>query len=450
MVQGAVGPCPVRDASPTRPVIGANGDRAAPLRASCDDAVADERTGTDPAMAGVAVASPVAGPQRRSGARRLLERTLRHRWNDDIFSESAAAAFWQTLSLPPLLLGIFGILGYVGGVFGPDTVAAVQQWIIDLTGGVFSQNALNEIIAPTVADILSTARTEVVSIGFIISFWSGSSAMSAFVDAITRAHDQYELRNLVWQRVLAMLMYLVGLITGILALPLLALGPERVLKLLPGSSERAVGPAFDTLYYPVIGVVLLVALTTLYKVALPLKPPWYRGLPGALLAALVFMAGASGVRLYLDWLTGTGFTYGALAAPIAFLLATFFIAFAIILGANLNAGIQALWPAPLRDRRGRLEKSGPGTAELRRAVKENPEAAAAVLEKLGYTVAPPEVSTPEPSDTDTRPTVDRPGGFGSSPRGEPTSDVPVRTAPTTTVAAVSPSSAVPPHPPEEE
>jgi len=401
-------------------------------------------------MAGVAVASAVAGPQRRSAARRLLERTLSHAWNDDNFSESAAAAFWQTLSLPPLLLGIFGILGYVGGVFGPDTVAAVQQWIIDLTGGVFSQNALNEIIAPTVADILSTARTEVVSIGFVISFWSGSSAMSAFVDAITRAHDQYELRNLVWQRVLAMLMYLVGLITGILALPLLALGPERVLKLLPGSSERAVGTAFDTLYYPVIGVVLLVALTTLYKVALPLKPPWYRGLPGALLAALVFMAGASGLRLYLDWLTGTGFTYGALAAPIAFLLATFFIAFAIILGAHLNAGIQALWPAPLRDRRGRLDKSGPGTAELRRAVKENPEAAAAVLEKLGYTVAPPEVRTPEPSDTDTRPTVDRPGGFGSSPLGEPTSDVPVRTAPTTTkVAAVSPSSAVPPHPPDE-
>ena len=84
------------------------------------------------------------------------------------------------------------------------------------------------------------------------------------------------------------------------------------------------------------------ALTTLYKVALPLKPPWYRGLAGALLAALVFLAGSTGLRLYLDWLTSTGYTYGALAAPIAFLLATFFIALAIILGAHLNAAIQAL------------------------------------------------------------------------------------------------------------
>ncbi|SDX46356.1 membrane protein [Modestobacter sp. DSM 44400] len=383
---------------------------------------------------------------RRSAARRLLGRTISHAWNSDIFSESAAAAFWQTLSLPPLLLGIFGILGYVGGVFGPDTVAAVQQWIIELTGGVFSQNALNEIIAPTVADVLSTARGEVVSIGFLLSFWSGSSAMSAFVDAVTRAHDQYEVRNLVWQRVLAMLMYVVGLITGIIALPLVALGPERVLALLPGSSERAVGTAYAALYYPVIGLVLLAALTTLYKVALPLKPPWYRGLPGALLALLVFLAGASGLRLYLDWLTGTGYTYGALAAPIAFLLATFFIAFAIIFGAHLNAGIQALWPVPLHDRRGRLKKSGPGTPELRRAVHQNPEAAAALLEQLAYTVGRPErAGTERQGHTSDRRPAHQPR---DSPLGQPSSDAPVRTSPTkaTTVSALS---AVPPHPPNE-
>jgi membrane protein len=119
-------------------------------------------------------------------------------------------------------------------------------------------------------------------------------------------------------------------------------------------------------------------------VALPIKPPWYRGLPGALLAALVFFAGSTGLRIYLDWLTGTGYTYGALGAPIAFLLATFFIALAIILGAHLNAAIQAQWPARLRDRRGRLDKAGPGSPELRRVVRENPEAAAAVLEQMGH------------------------------------------------------------------
>ena len=362
-----------------RPMTGLDRDRAG---ARATDGVPAART-------------PAATAPRRSPWRRLLGRTLGNAWDDDIFSESAAAAFWQTLSLPPLLLGLFGILGYVGGAFGPDTIAAVQQWIIEVTGGVFSRNALDEIIAPTVTDILSTARAEVVSVGFVLSLWSGSSAMASFVDAITRAWDQYEVRNLIWQRALSMLMYVVGLVTGIIALPLLALGPERVLPLLPNFSESAVGMLVDTLYYPVIGLVLLLALTTLYKVALPLKPPWYRGLPGALLAAVVFLAGSTGLRVYLDWLTATGYTYGTLAAPIAFLLATFFIGFAIILGAHLNAAIQWLWPVPLRDRRRRLEKSGPGTPQLRRIVREHPEAAASVLEQLAYTVEAPARSRQE-------------------------------------------------------
>src|SRR3954451_23961165 len=136
----------------------------------------NERTGTEPQTAVEAAASPVPKPVQRSGVRRLLQRTLSHAWNDDIFSESASAAFWQTLSLPPLLLGMFGTLGFVGKLFGPETVTAVQRWIIDLTGGVFSRTALDEIIAPTVTDVLSTARAEVVSIGFVLSFWFGSSA----------------------------------------------------------------------------------------------------------------------------------------------------------------------------------------------------------------------------------------------------------------------------------
>jgi membrane protein len=334
-------------------------------------------------------AGPSARESRRAALRRLLRRTLGSAWNDDIFSESAAAAFWQTMSVPPLLLGLFGTLGWVGRLFGPETVKAVQDWIIQLTGGVFSREALDQIIVPTVADILNTTQAGVVSIGFILSFFWGSSAMSAFVDAITRAYGQYELRHLVWQRFLAMLLYLAGLVTGIIAVPLITLGPERLLPVLPESWRTPVDAVISALYSPVTGLVLLVALTTLYKVALPLKPPWHRGLPGALLAALVFLAGSAGLRLYLDWITSTGYTYGALAAPIAFLLAFFFVGFALILGAHLNASIQALWPAPLRDRRGRREKSGPGTPALRRAVEEDPEAAAAVLRQLSWTVEPP-------------------------------------------------------------
>ncbi len=341
---------------------------------------------------------PVTAAPPLTATRRLTARVARRAWDDDILSASASAAFWQTLSLPPLLLGVFGILGYVGGWFGPDTVTAAQEWIIQATSGVFSRNAVEEIIVPTVADVLTTVRGEVVSVGFLLSFWSGSSAMSAFVDSITRAHDQYPVRGFFWQRTLSILLYLVFLAMAIVVLPLITLDPARLEPLLPRAWEPGSAAVVSAVSGPVVVVVIVLALTTLYRVALPFKPPWRRVLPGALLAAVVFVACVTGLRWYLDWITGTGYTYGALAAPIAFLLATFFVAFSIIIGAQLNAAVQAVWPATLR-RRGRPQpekvatvRSETGFAEL---VRDHPAAAVAELESLGYVVARP-TDTPGP------------------------------------------------------
>jgi membrane protein len=349
--------------------------------------------------------------------RRVVRRTVVGAWDDDIFSESASAAFWQTLSLPPLLLGLFGILGYVGGWFGPNTVDAVQQWIVQITSNVFSRNAVEEIIAPTVRDVLTSARGEVVSVGFLLSLWSGSSAMAAFVDAITRAYRQYQLRNLIWQRTLAVLLYLIALVFVIVALPVVAVGPERLLALVPDAFEPGVEAMISGLTTPVVGLVLVLALTMLYRIALPYKPPWWRGLPGALLAGVVFLVGATGLRAYLDWVTSTGYTYGALAAPIAFLLGTFFIAFAIVLGAHLNAAVQAEWPTPLR-RRGKivvreLPAGSVAVAEVVRlasAVRRDPDAAVAVLDQLGYQVVRPGSEAPAQTD----PGQTEPGQSGSA------------------------------------
>ena len=96
-------------------------------------------TAPGPTHAGPADAGPSDPPARRRRGRKLVTRTLVRAWDDNIFSEAAAAAFWQTLSLPPLLLGLFGILSYVGDLYGPDTVTAVQEQVVDLVGRVFSR-----------------------------------------------------------------------------------------------------------------------------------------------------------------------------------------------------------------------------------------------------------------------------------------------------------------------
>ncbi|NKQ53142.1 YihY/virulence factor BrkB family protein [Amycolatopsis sp. K13G38] len=289
----------------------------------------------------------------RKGVRRLVGRTLSKAWDGNIFSESAEAAFWQTLSLPPLLLGLLGCLGYMGDLFGQAFVTDVHDKIITFCDRIFTGNVVQQIIGPTVDDILTIGKGEIVSVGFVISLWAGSSAMSSFVDAITVAHDQYGVRNEVWQRIFALLLYLASLILLVIGLPIIAIGPDLLTDFFPDSWRPTLAMWVGTLYYPVLGVLLVLALATLYKVSLPRRLPWHRGLPGAVLAMVIFLLASVGLRIYLGWITRTGYTYGALATPIAWLLFTYFIGMAVVGGAYFNSAIQELWPAKMTRRQRR-------------------------------------------------------------------------------------------------
>jgi membrane protein len=296
----------------------------------------------------------VADRRRRPWLLRLISLTAAKAWDDSFVSMSAQAAFWMTLSLPPLLLGMLGSLGFVTSWFGPDTVSEAQREIVRLASGVFSADVVNQIIRPTVSDILTRGHGSLVSLGFVISLWAGSSALASLVDSITAAYRQHAVRHPVWQRIFALLLYAAALIGSVFVLPLTALGPGVIPELLPKAIRPTVAQLVGVFYYPGLGVLLMVGLATLYHVVLPNKLPWHRGLPGAVLAMVAFLVTSTGLRLYIASVTATGYTYGALAAPIAYLLFCFFIAMAIVLGAEFNSAIEELWPAqPTRRDRGR-------------------------------------------------------------------------------------------------
>ncbi|MEV6276170.1 YihY/virulence factor BrkB family protein [Nocardia sp. NPDC051832] len=276
---------------------------------------------------------------------RLISRVARKSWDNSIFAKSAAAAFWQTLSLAPLLLGVLGSLGYVGGLFGPDTVAVVESKILSFSRELFSPTVVSDLIEPTVNDVLGRGRGAVVSFGFVLSLWAGSSAMATFVDAIVEAHGQQDARHPVWQRIFALLLYVGFLIASVFLLPLVALGPRLAGRVLPDAWTEIGMRLLDGFYYPGVGLLLVIVLATLYKLALHRTLPWHRLFWGAVVAGVFFMAASEGLRRYLSWINATGVTYGALATPIAFLLFTYFLGFAVILGAEFNATVQEFWPA---------------------------------------------------------------------------------------------------------
>ena len=283
----------------------------------------------------------VVNPSRRH-LWRIGRRAVAKSWEDSIFAESAQAGFWCALSLPPLLLGVLGSLAYVAPLFGPDMLPAIEHQLISTAHSVFSPSVVDEIIEPSIRNIATNARGEVVSLGFLISLWAGSSAISAFVDSVVEAHDQTPLRHPVRQRFFALFLYLAMLGVVVTMAPLVVLGPREVGQHIPVGLSNVLQYG----YYPALILALTVGITILYRVSLPHPLPSHRLAFGAILAATVFVVATLGLRIYLRWITSTGYTYGALSNPIAFLLFAFFGGFAIMMGAELNAAIQEEFPAP--------------------------------------------------------------------------------------------------------
>ncbi|GAC58337.1 hypothetical protein GOHSU_37_00330 [Gordonia hirsuta DSM 44140 = NBRC 16056] len=300
----------------------------------------DGRTPPPPGDGGPAAARP--GVLRRFG--QVAWRTTVKSWDDGIIGWSAQAAFWQSLSLVPLLLGVLGSLGYIGGWFGPDTVQIISSRFISFAGSIFTEQVVDDLIAPTVNDVLSRGRGAIISVSFVMSLWAGSSAMSCYVAAIVTAHDQHQVRHPVWQRIFALIIYVFFLIAAVLVLPLVALGPTYLREIVPQDWGSYVNVLIDWGYFPFVGLLLIGVLVLLYRFALPYPLPWLRLVPGAFLAGVAFWLATYLLRAYLTALANVGYTYGALATPIAFLLFGFFLGFAIVMGAEFNAAIQELWP----------------------------------------------------------------------------------------------------------
>lgn len=290
-------------------------------------------------------------------------------WDDSLFGISSQAAFWSAMSTAPLLLALLGLVGPVAELFGPETIVRVQGQLERLLRTIFSAEVADDLLGETVNTILDSSKGGVISVGLLISFWAGSSAMSAFVEAITIAYGQHEVRHPVRERFFALGLYMIALFAGILLLPLIAIGPNYLPQLFPAGIREEVGSVVSFTYYPGLAVVLIVLLATLYKVAPKHRHAWRRGLPGALLAAGLFLVASLGLRVYLTYAYSNGLTYGALTTPITFLIFYYLASLAIVLGAQFNNALLEFYPPkivpPKRSRAQKRPQTEAGTESRR-------------------------------------------------------------------------------------
>jgi len=253
---------------------------------------------------------------------------------------AAEAAFFAVLSMPPLVFALAGAIGYVSGSFSPAQVGELRTAVIEVSSRAMTPSAVNKIILPTFDDVVGGGRFDVISIGFILALWSGSRALNVFVDTITIMHGLGGHRGIVKTRALSFGLYVMGLITGVITLPLVIAGPTLVRRVVP---ERAT--FLNDLYWPTVILLCICFLATLYHVSVPVRTLWRYNLPGATFSLVAWVFGSYVLRWVLTATAADSKSvYGPLAAPIAVLLWLYLVSIAVLIGAAVNAACDTLFP----------------------------------------------------------------------------------------------------------
>ncbi len=284
-----------------------------------------------PVRAGHDADKPSAIPLR--GWREIFTRVRCEVDHDNVSVIAAGCAFYGLMALVPTLASLAAIYGLVANL------ADVQRHVAAF-GSMVPREA-RELALSLLSDIVHRSPTALsfgaVS-GIVLALWSASRGTSALLQAIAIAYHQPSKRGWLRDNAVSLLFTLVGILFAVVAIGLVALVPAALALVgleLPGVA------VLSWLRWPVLFVSFCAALSILYRYALDREPPRWRWVSwGAAVATVLWLAGSVVFSAYVAKVANYGKTYGPLGAAVVLLMWLYLTAYVVVLGAEINAGIE--------------------------------------------------------------------------------------------------------------
>lgn len=267
----------------------------------------------------------------------LLKRTTNEAIADDVASLAAQQAYYFFFSLFPALLALISIASFF-------PVANLTDEIVRMLSRVAPGEVLT-IIRDQLVKISGDNAGGLLTVAFLVTLWSSSSAMVSLTTTLNTAYDITESRS--WWKVrliaigltVALAIFIVVSMTLIIAGPTLA---ERV------ANAVGLGPAFTwawkILQWPLVFAFVSVAIAIVYYFAPDAEQDWIWITPGSVLATALWILISLGFKLYLSTMGNYTEAYGAIGGVMVLLLWFYLSGLAMLIGAELNAEIEHASP----------------------------------------------------------------------------------------------------------
>lgn len=265
--------------------------------------------------------------------RAILGRVVHAVITTDLSVKSAGVAFFGLFSVFPSIAALVLIYGLVADVSALEHHLSIGRAVLP--------DQAYDVLAERLNSLIGTNQTQ-LGFGLIatlaLALWSGSRGVSALIDLIGDSYRQPDARNFIIKAILSICMMLGAMCVLGVALAGIALLPLLIAALEPPFGVESVA---NLARWPLMLVVVLMALAFLYRLAPDRRPARWRWiLPGAVAATLLWWAGSLGLSVYVENFSNYDVAFGPLSAVIVLMLWLYYSTLIIALGAELNAALE--------------------------------------------------------------------------------------------------------------
>jgi membrane protein len=250
-------------------------------------------------------------------------------WADEAVSLSGNIAFRTLWSSFPFLI----FLTALGGFVGDEDLADV---LIDFLFAVGPAEVM-EPMANEIHSIITTPRTDLLSIGFLITIWAAMAGIDSVRIGLNRAYNVRERRSSLKLYGLGVL-FVIATAFVLLALSVLIVVAPIIISFIERYAPQMhdVVAVFSLIRYPV-AVLLLTAALTAAHFFLPAKRLRLRQvLPGVILTVAAWVVLASAYSYYLANFATFASFYAGLSGVFAALFFLYLAALVLLLGGEVN------------------------------------------------------------------------------------------------------------------
>ena len=251
---------------------------------------------------------------------------------------ASALAYSTFFAIPSVLIVATGLFTLIAG---PETITHV----VNHFHGVVPREALTLLKQSLLrADAHPGSSVVLTIIGFVLAAWGVTSAMSSYMTALDLAYDRpKDSRSFLRRRIVALKMAAVLALAFALVAVLLIFGPvvESAIARHVGSAGIVVTVLWWVAQWPILLGGLLFAFAVLLYLAPDVdQSRWEVVTPGALVAALLWIAASGLFAVYTATFASYNKTWGALSAVIVMLTWLWLTATALLLGAEIDAEVE--------------------------------------------------------------------------------------------------------------